>query len=307
MFVIVYGALRSGTTLLRLMLDMHPGLSCPDEADFLFDFADVAADGSVTIDREAMGRDRVYTDSAVTLSADLDGREAIADMIAQMHDTPGDCAVIMIHRGLETAMKLFPDTPVLHMLRDPRDVARSSIGMGWAGTVYHGAAHWIETEREWDRALAVHPGMVQADLRYEALIADPEAELSRVAAFFGVSFIPEMLAYDEGSTYSAPDISLIEQWKRKQSAQELSHVEHRVGALLTARGYTPSGHAPQEPTGMTRLRLEWQHKSSVWKTRVKRFGFVDPLIIRVARTLGLPQLGYAAQRRIDRKTLAILK
>ena len=36
--IFVYGALRSGTTLFRLMLEAHPALSNAGEADFLFDF-----------------------------------------------------------------------------------------------------------------------------------------------------------------------------------------------------------------------------------------------------------------------------
>ena len=59
MFVIAYGALRSGTTLLRLMLDMHPGLSCPGETDFLLDFTSIAPDGTVTIDADRLGRNRI--------------------------------------------------------------------------------------------------------------------------------------------------------------------------------------------------------------------------------------------------------
>jgi hypothetical protein len=36
--VFVYGALRFGTTVFRLMLDAHPQIANPGEMDFLFDY-----------------------------------------------------------------------------------------------------------------------------------------------------------------------------------------------------------------------------------------------------------------------------
>ncbi|WP_425596530.1 sulfotransferase, partial [Roseobacter litoralis] len=35
--VVLYGALRSGTTLVRLILDAHPDICCPGERDFMVD------------------------------------------------------------------------------------------------------------------------------------------------------------------------------------------------------------------------------------------------------------------------------
>ena len=57
--VAVYGALRSGTTLLRLMLDAHSRLSCPGETDFLFDHLRMQSDPPV-YDEEALERNRIY-------------------------------------------------------------------------------------------------------------------------------------------------------------------------------------------------------------------------------------------------------
>lgn len=307
MFVIVYGALRSGTTLLRLMLDMNPGLSCPGETDFIFDYVKTGPDGALWIDAEAMGEDRVFRASGVRFNASLPPREAILDMIAQLHRQSDDCVVLMLHRGVETALTLFPDTPVLHMLRDPRDVARSSIGMGWAGTVYHGVEHWIDTEAEWDRAVAAHPDMVTQDLRYETLILEPEAELKSLSAFFGVSYVPQMLDYADNSTYSAPDIKLIEQWKRKQSAQEIGLVEARLGDVLTDRGYAPSGHAPLVPDGAQMRQLWWQNKRMIWRTRFERYGYRDPILAFAARKLGRPGMAHGAKTRMDAKLDTLVK
>src|SRR6056297_3992604 len=58
--VFVFGALRSGTTLLRLMLKSHPGIQSPGEADFLFDHVAPAGDGGWRYDRAALERDRIF-------------------------------------------------------------------------------------------------------------------------------------------------------------------------------------------------------------------------------------------------------
>ena len=304
MFVIVYGALRSGTTLLRLMLDMHPGLSCPGETDFLLDFTAIAPDGTVTIDADRLGRNRIYRASRARLDPALPGREALIDMIGQLRDRPDQCVVLMLHRGIETALRLFPDTPVLHMLRDPRDVARSSIGMGWAGTVYHGVEHWLRTEREWDRAMAAFPGTRTMTLHSERLILAPAEELARITSFVGLPFDPAMLDYHRASTYDPPDASLVEQWRRNQTARDLGLVEARLGPLLTARGYAPSGHRPVFPRRMERVALQAMNKRAIWSLRVKRHGLRDPLLVGLAKRLRLPALGHAAQARIDARTVS---
>lgn len=307
MVVIVFGALRSGTTLLRLMLDMNPRFNCPGETDFLFDFLDMEAPGGPRLDRDALLRNRIYQASGVTLSPDLDGVEAVQDMIRQLQRPDKDCLVLMLHREVETALRILPDAPVLHMLRDPRDVARSAIGMGWAGTEYHGAIYWIRTERDWDAMQRAIPDARVQDLHYEALIRAPEAELRKVSEFFGVPYDPAMLAYDEGSTYAAPDTSLVEQWRRKQTPQAVGLVEGRLGPMLTSRGYTPSGHPPLDPGPLLRARLWLRDKRAVWALRTRRYGIIDPVLVGLGKRLGLPGLARGAQQRMNRKQVQFLK
>ncbi len=308
-FVIVYGALRSGTTLLRLMLNNHPGLSCPGEADYLFDYMSRGSDGQWALDREGLKRDRIFQAAKIICSDTLGAKETIDDLIAQLQvqGASGERLILMTHRALDTALDMYGAVPIVHMLRDPRDVSRSSIGMGWAGDVYHGAFHWIDTENGW---LAVAPKLEPGqhiDLRYEDLIRNTEAELDRVAQFMGVSFDPAMIAYDEDSTYSAPDISLIEQWRRKLSPHQIGLVEARVGPLLEQTGYAPSGHPLPNLGGLGMLKLKLSNKKAVWQERIRRFGLLDPLLVAISYKLGMPRIAYGAQRRIDVKTEAYLK
>lgn len=147
-----------------------------------------------------------------------------------------------------------------NLLRDPRDVARSSIGMGWAGDVYHGAKHWVKTEGDW-AACTPHLSTNQVlTVRYEDLVQDPQAELTRICTFADVKYQPAMLEYDIASTYSKPDMSRINQWKRKLSSHELGLIEGRVGDLLAASGYESSGVAPKILSAPNMVALKMKNR-----------------------------------------------
>jgi len=303
--VAVYGALRSGTTLLRLMLDAHSRLSCPGETDFLFDHLRMQSDPPV-YDEEALERDRIYrahrTRYAGTPLPALTP-DALIDRIAGTDKT----AVLMLHRHISRALALYPDLRLIHFLRDPRDVARSSIGMGWAGDVYHGVDHWIDTERDWAAvSRTLSPDQVLT-IRYEDLINDPGATLQAICHFIGVAYEASMLDYDQSSTYSKPSRDLVVQWRHKLTARETGLVEAKIGPMLDDAGYSPSGVAPHHPSGAEKIALKFGNKYAIWAERIRRFGLMDPVIVTLAHRLCIPRLSVRARRRMDEKTIKRLK
>lgn len=304
---LMFGALRSGTTMLRLMLDGHPRITCPGETDFLTDYVKPSPDGGWRYDRDALAADRIFQASAARLPETDEAVPAIAAMIEDLRGEGGGSLVLVAHRGLGRLLDIFPDIQVLHLVRDPRDVARSAIGMGWAGNTYHGAHTWLSTEREWEQCLPrLKPGQ-SLDLHYETLVQNPEAELEAICTFMGERYDPSMLAYAENSTYERPDPALIEQWRRKQTPQELGLTEPLFGELLTRRGYEPSGHPAIHPTRAQRLALRIENSHIVWRRRIERYGLRDPLLVRLFGRLGLPALARPAQQRIDAITRQHLK
>lgn len=309
-FAVVYGALRSGTTLLRLMLNAHPQLRCPGEMDFMADHLHQDANGALSYDVQALEDDRIYRAFSEKLGFKIAADTkplAIVDHIAPASETPKPVGLLMLHRSLGRAFDAFPNLRIIHMLRDPRDVARSSIGMGWARDVYHGAAHWIKTENEYHQQIArAHPDNVLV-LRYEDLIKDPEAELSRICDFLKVPYTDAMMNYHEGTTYDQPDTSLIEQWRRKMTEREVSWVEGRVGPLLETSGYAPSGFGAQAPEGISLRMLSLKNRVGHVQTRIKRYGVKDTVITALARRMGWTDMERAANRRIQQKAIAYLK
>jgi hypothetical protein len=269
--VFVFGALRSGTTMFRLMLDAHPHLFNPGETDFLFDHLKLDRNPPV-YDLEALRGDRVFKARRLSLPDGLDGLALLADLLRQLDAKGPGLTTLNIHRHPDRVAAVLPGARIIHLVRDPRDVARSTVGMGWAGTLHHGVDHWIATEAAWDRAApAFSPGQV-LELRFEDLLADVEGGLRRVCAFLGVAFAPEMLGYDRASTYAPPDPKLAEQWRRKSTPREIAHVEAKAGDLMLRRGYALSG-GPREPAGLAeRAALALRNKAAVWGFGIARFG-----------------------------------
>ena len=285
--VFVAGALRSGSTLLRLMLNAHPQVVNPGEFDFLFDC--IGADGTLPEPeayRHWLSTNRIFQATHLELDASLGFVDQVRDLVAQV-SREGALTALSIHRHFDKVPLVFPDARFIHLLRDPRDVARSSIGMGWAGHVYHGVNHWIDTERSWDKLVRDLDPSRWIEVRYEDLVRKPRETLERIFAFLRVPYDETALRYMEDSSYAAPDPGLAEQWRRKQTKRELMLVEGKLGDLLTEKGYEPSGFGPRHPALAERMYLLFLNRWARFRFAVKRYG--ASLVVRelVSRRLGL--------------------
>jgi hypothetical protein len=313
--VFVYGALRSGTTVFRLMLDSHGEIGNPGERDFLFDFItpDQTHPTGWRYDLDKLQIDRIFQNSGLKIiqgpnGQDLDGLDLLAAFLDQLKTQCGGREVftLNIHRHIDKILAILPEARVIHMLRDPRDVARSSIGMGWASHIYYGVNHWIGTETDWDRGTTSLPEEQVLTLTYEGLFRDIETELRRVCDFLGVAWSPRMLDYHENSTYSPPDPSLVEQWRRKCTREDLAIMEGRAEALMLSRGYALSG--PVRVPGVTeRAALWFGQKSGGWRHGITRYGFPMLLGEKVTRRLGLSSLHKRLRNRMNVIDQALVK
>lgn len=281
---IIYGPLRSGTTMFRLMLKNHPQISNAGEFDYLFDAANVT--GGFSFDREVAFHDHGFHNFGFKVDASLDDEALFDALLAQVVALKPGIQTFNLHRHLDKALKLLPGVRVIKLHRDPRDVARSSLPMGFAGTLYHGVQHWIDTERNWDAVKPLLAPENRLELRFEDLVSDPEAELARVCAFMGVDYDPAMLDYEESSTYERPDARVAFKWKRTMSLADVALCTCQAPELIRSRGYdVPEGlHAP---TSLGKLRLEFADKLGRWQFAVRRFGVGLTIAEKSTRWLGL--------------------
>lgn len=295
---IVYGALRSGSTMLRLMLDEHSELGCSGEHDYLFDY--IKWEGSVwRYDFDALAIDRIFLSEELELPVEDKVDIALPLLLKQISKkNDAKISVLMLHRNIEKAISLLPNASVIHLVRDPRDVARSYVGMGWNGNSYCAVEGWIKAEKQW-KSISKNPDKKTIELRYEELVADPEGQLDRICNFLELSYEPSMLSYPENSTYSAPDHSLAEQWRRKMPVREQRLVEARLGPLLTDSGYPLSGQPPLRINSVHDRLLKAGDAFGRNMHALNRYGLLHVQHI-LGRKFSINSLEISAQKRKDK-------
>lgn len=264
--IFLFGAHRSGTTLLNLIIGAHPQLRHVGEHDYLLRALQPGPDGALRYDEERLRRDRVFRTRG---RANLITGDGVADFSALVSAIVGSGTartVITIHEDIEKLPLVVENPHVILLERDPRDVADSVRAMGWTGSAVTGVDRWIAADRSWARLCEVLPPENRLELRYEDLLTDTEAVLARLCDFIGVTYDPAMLRYHETSTYAPIDPTHVERWRKKLDPTSLALIEGRLGDRLTARGYRPSGVPPRDPSALgwklirlrDRLRRLWR-------------------------------------------------
>jgi hypothetical protein len=214
----VVGVARSGTTLLRLMLDAHPQLTIPPETHFLpklFKLCErLSAEGAPPseVRRQAFalvtGHPR-WDDFGLAEDAlrrhleeqeHIDGAaaaRAFYGAYAELRGKPrwGDKTPSYTWK-MPRIQKQLPEAHFIHLIRDGRDVALSLTEVTWgAPTLTEAAAKWVdELKRARRRARNLAPD-TYLELRYEDLVADPEPGLRKAAALVDLPWDDAMLDY----------------------------------------------------------------------------------------------------------------
>ena len=304
----VFGALRSGTTMFRLMLNNHPDLFSPGEADFLFDYLNPneTHPSGWRYDIEGLLKNRIFRAHNLNIPQNCDGVDLLVDFLDQLQGQGTGMLILNVHRHARKIATLQPDAKFIHLIRDGRDVAFSSIGMGWAGNSYYGVDHWIETEAVWDQLAARIPSSQRATLKFENLMGDIETELSRICDFLEIPFDPVILEYHRNSSYAPPNPAIAQQWKRRASARNISLIEGKCADLLQARGYTLNGKAIV-PNAFERAWLFCTHRVNRWRFNIRRFGIGFFLKSRLMQLVGTQQIRDRVRLQQDAKITKLLK
>ena len=264
------GAERSGTTLLRLLLNQHPLLAWLGEFEFAVDH--LSESGAWPPREEYVARlrqDRVFNHWGFAVSGAAEPPDIAHACLLQWHRRHGGSMVgATIHRHLHRIPLVWPKARYIHIVRDPRDVASSMVAMGWDGNVFTAIDRWIEVEESWARLRDRISPDDWIETRFEALIRSPSLEIAKLCRFMGIPFDAAMTAPCEGSTYSAPDASLTNQWRQRLSQSQLRWIESKAAEMMVDRGYEPSnGHwKPLGPIESRLLRIA----SRVGKTSAAR-------------------------------------
>lgn len=265
--LILLGVSRSGTTLLRVILDRSPGIAIPDESFFV---PLLARRHGSRIDAERFLDDvaRISTirewgvgadDVAARIRSGMPTGEAIAAIYkayaASMGKPRWGDKTPMYMRHLGLLERLFPEAQYVHLIRDGRDTALSFLQMP-EGTFTRTWAHpttpsqfaclWRKEVRA-ARALGGRVGPARyRKVRYEALVAEPVETVTAICAFAGLPFEPAMLDYTGAVDVSqkphqqrllTPPTAGVRSWRDDMSAADVAAFEAVAGDLLSEFGY----------------------------------------------------------------------
>ncbi|WP_051412435.1 sulfotransferase [Pseudoxanthomonas sp. J35] len=192
--VFVVGMPRSGTTLLERMLAAHPAVA---DAGELRDFT-----CQLRWCTDRLGGphpDAALARAAAGLDPRLLGARYLEHTAWRAHGRDryiDKLPANFLVAGLIAAA--LPQARIVHMARDPMDSCFSNLKALFADAYPHSysqaemARHYLRYRAlmaHWDRRF---PGRI-LEVRYEALVADPEAEARRVLAFCGLQWCDEVL------------------------------------------------------------------------------------------------------------------
>jgi hypothetical protein len=271
--VVVLGVSRSGTTLLKEMLDAHPDLAIPSESYFVPQLwsrhgerpgADAFLD-----DVERLARIREWGLTREDVASRLPERPSFPEAVGAIYRAYaaargkrrfGDKTPSYMQR-LPLLEHAFPGARYVHLIRDGRDAGLSFLDMrrrptfNWARPRGLGsfAAQWrreVEAARRFGREGVAGRYM---EVRYEDLVAGPERALREVCAFLGLDFAPAMLEYHrhldpermpDHSGLAEPPRSGSRRWREQMSSGDAELFEAIGGGLLADLGYARAHPSP---------------------------------------------------------------
>jgi Sulfotransferase family len=203
--IFIVGCQRSGTSLVRRILDSHTRIACPPESKFLLPATAILRDTAAIRGLDSMGYDRAEVVAAVRrfAAAFFQGYASAGGKQRWADKTPNyvDC--------LDEIWELFgPDARFVLVIRNGVDVAHSladrqrhypaidrQVELSGGSKPVGAARFWREQNEKIDAFRALHAEACFT-LRYEELTDRPDEALQPLFRFLGEPWEPDVLNYD---------------------------------------------------------------------------------------------------------------
>jgi LPS sulfotransferase NodH len=289
--LLILGVRRSGTTLLRVMLDRHSELAVPDESYFVPQLADrhlrrVDPDEFVddlrrisTVAEWEVPLNKVRT----RLRAGMPIGEAIATVYAVHAEQRGKRRwgdkTPMYMQNLRLLERLFPDALFVHLIRDGRNAALSFLEMprgivteSWMHprTPADFACQW-RAEVTAAQRLGRRVGTRYLEVRYEELVSDVEPVLRRICEFARLEYEPALADYAGNVDVSTkphqqrltqPPTPGVRDWRTQMAAEDVRRFERVAGDVLRELEYQTA----QSPDLRGRARrASYNTRAAAWR------------------------------------------
>jgi hypothetical protein len=268
--IFIVGVHRSGTTLLRYMLNSHPRIYIPPESDFIPRFflrnpQKILSVGEVNriLDiifnqyrfvREWQGPALHVNDFPQKNLTPQRFLDTLYDIYAQQNHAArwGDKTPIY-SSYVDLLDQLFSQAQFIHMIRDGRDVALSMLDK-WGQQdlhidIYFTARNWVRRTQK-AQMDGKHLGSSRYyELKYEDLVVDPKKELGKICEFLNETYFPEMAqpqklarkTIEPGSFHDPlrepPSTQRVARWRCEMQSEDLYLFQRVAGSLLQQLGY----------------------------------------------------------------------
>jgi len=303
------GCVRSGTTLLRLLLGHHPSICKCEEFDFSVEFFEENQSPPVLSDFHSyLKNHRGFRLSRYKIDKSLGYHELVNSFLLQ-RQIEDACTVVgaTVHSNFHELVEVWPDAKFIYLRRDPRNVSRSIVKAGWAGTTWHGTLSWNKAETNWKNLKKMISSEQWIEIRYEDLIVDTIGTLEVILSHIDLNFNPEMLAIEKDTTYNRPNSNEAQHWSKTATPEEIQLVEICAKEMLLNAGYKHSQFPILHISSLKRLQLNMRNRYNKIRYFIRKYGLSLWLLSVTSRRLPFDNLRTDIQNRIDEVTNKHLK
>ena len=267
--IFLLGSQRSGTTMLRLMMNNHPNLAIPHESAFitiyyrkLEEYGDLGNNDNArrllsdVSQHPLVRRGRLIKEPEAILSRPIACYRDFVDAVFQAYaDSLGKARwgdkTPFYTPDIDLLHRIFPNAKFLHLVRDGRAVVLSQKSIEWMSD----NLPKLILDWSWKTTIAHKVGSALGDnfleIRYEDLVRQPEKMLRKICEFIGENYDAAMLSYSEKAgevvptdslkwhrnSIKPPDPSRLDNWKTDMTKAERIIFEQLAGDTLDLFGY----------------------------------------------------------------------
>lgn len=249
--IVIGGAARSGTTLLRSMLGRHPMIASGAETTVFLRRISAPADIARRLGWNVAEIDRWQRNSRSQAEFIECFQRAVLERSGKTcwaEKTPANV------RRFSYVRRHFPRARLVHIVRDGRDAVCSLRRTPFAkldharydsvAAARRCAVQWRASVRA---GLRFRRDPAYYELRYEALVSDPERTLRGLLKFLGLPWDANLLQPEPAGTIAdeiaaSGDVfgSSVERWRRDLSRADQQALQPLIGPLLIELGYAGS-------------------------------------------------------------------
>jgi hypothetical protein len=280
----IIGFPRSGTKLLRSVLNNHPRIFITSEMLFLpylldnwdrygdlsnpNNFGRMHADITRTFYfavRAEQGLDIIDAEQWHAACESFDPTGILLPLLRHETGASEDEGIWLGDKSpnytthLAQIKRALPEAKIIHIVRDVRDAALSARKI-WKSNIYRYAQRWADGMRPLSRELESLPARDCLELRYEDLLSEPAATLSRVTDFLELEFREDMINLGKpsenfGDAKEAVGIMSgnTRKYKTQLSGSEQNRIEAVCSEVLRHYGYEVATAAPDRRLSRVRM------------------------------------------------------